>query len=665
MGELYDARRPDLHRRRRLRRRRRRDAARARVRGVAARARSIAQHAEDRALAAGGHMHEGAWSSRLGIPGRPAAAETTIVARDLELARLTGAPVHFLHLSTAGTVDLVRAAKAAGRPGDRRGRAAPLLAHRRRVLRGFDPVFKVNPPLRTDADVARHPRGTRRRHHRRHRHRPRAAHAGDEGAPVRGGAAGHARRSRPRSRSRSPSSSSPGILALARRARAAVVAARGASPGSTRTATGAGRAGQPGEPLRVRPGRASGSSTPTGSRAGPATRRSPVGSSAAGCATRVLRGEPGVLDGEAHAMSAATRVLVLRDGEEFEGEAIGALRRGQRRRDRRGRVQHRAVGLPGDRHRPVATRARSSRSPTRTSATTASNPDDDESRRPFCAGVVVRDLARRPQQLARRPSSLDDLLARHGVPGITGIDTRRLTRHLRDAGALPGAFGTDETAVRAAAADGARRTDGIDLVAAVTTDEPVHRRRATTRRSTSSPTTSASSARSCATWSACGCCVEVVPASTTAARRPRPRPGRRLPLERPRRPRRGRRRDRRGRAGSSGEVPGVRHLPRPPDPRPRARRPTPSSSAFGHHGGEPPGAPRADRPGRDHQPEPQLRGRRRLGRRRRRDHPREPERRRGRGLPGARRAGVLGAAPPRGRPRAARRRATCSTSSPP
>jgi carbamoyl-phosphate synthase small subunit len=57
------------------------------------------------------------------------------------------------------------------------------------------------------------------------------------------------------------------------------------------------------------------------------------------------------------------------------------------------------------------------------------------------------------------------------VPGISGIDTRRLTRHLRDEGALPGAFGTDEAAVRAAAAT-ARGTDGIDLVATVTTTEP-------------------------------------------------------------------------------------------------------------------------------------------------------------------------------------------------
>jgi carbamoyl-phosphate synthase small subunit len=97
------------------------------------------------------------------------------------------------------------------------------------------------------------------------------------------------------------------------------------------------------------------------------------------------------------------------------------------------------------------------------------NDDDDESRRPFCHGVVVRDLARRASNW-RAERSLDDLLAKHGLPGITGIDTRRLTRHLREQGALPGAFGTDEAAVREAASS-AVGTDGIDLVATVTTPE--------------------------------------------------------------------------------------------------------------------------------------------------------------------------------------------------
>jgi dihydroorotase len=114
---------------------------------------TLGQHCEDTALAAGGHMHEGAWSSRLGVPGVPAAAEELMVARDIMLARLTGGRVHFLHLSTAGSVALVAAAKAEGL--DVTAEVAPHhLALTDAELAGYDPVFKVNPPLRTDTDVA-------------------------------------------------------------------------------------------------------------------------------------------------------------------------------------------------------------------------------------------------------------------------------------------------------------------------------------------------------------------------------------------------------------------------------------------------------------------------------------------------------------------------------
>ncbi len=118
----------------------------------------VAQHAEDAGLAGGGSMHEGAWSSRLGIPGRPAAAEDVIVARDLILAELTGARVHFLHVSTAGAVDLVRAAKARGLRIT--AEAAPHhFTLTDECCASFDPVFKVHPPLRTDADVEAIKRG--------------------------------------------------------------------------------------------------------------------------------------------------------------------------------------------------------------------------------------------------------------------------------------------------------------------------------------------------------------------------------------------------------------------------------------------------------------------------------------------------------------------------
>ena len=97
--------------------------------------------------------------------------------------------------------------------------------------------------------------------------------------------------------------------------------------------------------------------------------------------------------------------------------------------------------------------------------------DDDESARPFCRGVIVRDLARRPSNW-RSTETLDAFLIRTGVAGITGVDTRRLTRHLREAGSMACAFGTaDETALKEAAL-AEPGTDGVDLVAGVTTPEP-------------------------------------------------------------------------------------------------------------------------------------------------------------------------------------------------
>jgi len=99
------------------------------------------------------------------------------------------------------------------------------------------------------------------------------------------------------------------------------------------------------------------------------------------------------------------------------------------------------------------------------------NGADMESARPRCRGVIVRDLSRRRSSW-RGTEDLGAFLERTGTPGITGIDTRCLTRHIREAGAMPCAFGTaDEASLRAAAA-AEPGTDGIDLVAEVTTVEP-------------------------------------------------------------------------------------------------------------------------------------------------------------------------------------------------
>jgi carbamoyl-phosphate synthase small subunit len=96
---------------------------------------------------------------------------------------------------------------------------------------------------------------------------------------------------------------------------------------------------------------------------------------------------------------------------------------------------------------------------------------DEESRRPFCRGVVVRELARRRSNW-RSDEDLDAYLRRHGVPGIGGVDTRRLTRHVREAGAMPAAFGTADPAMLASAAAAEPGTDGLDLVATVTAVQP-------------------------------------------------------------------------------------------------------------------------------------------------------------------------------------------------
>jgi dihydroorotase len=114
---------------------------------------TLAQHCEDDVLAAGGAMNEGAVSSRLGLPGQPAEAEEVMVMRDIALARLTGGRVHFQHLSTRRSVALVAAAKAEGLAVTCEATPHHLALTDERCA-SYDPVFKVNPPLRTADDVA-------------------------------------------------------------------------------------------------------------------------------------------------------------------------------------------------------------------------------------------------------------------------------------------------------------------------------------------------------------------------------------------------------------------------------------------------------------------------------------------------------------------------------
>ena len=113
----------------------------------------ISQHAQDPRLAgADACCHEGELSGRLGLPGWPAVAEEVIVARDVMLARHTGSRVHVAHVSTAGSVEVLRWAKAAGIAV-----TAEVTPHHlvltTDLLSGYDPTYKVNPPLRPAEDV--------------------------------------------------------------------------------------------------------------------------------------------------------------------------------------------------------------------------------------------------------------------------------------------------------------------------------------------------------------------------------------------------------------------------------------------------------------------------------------------------------------------------------
>jgi dihydroorotase len=112
----------------------------------------ICNHAEDPALTEGAQMNEGTVASVLGLPGWPREAEEVMIARDLILAAGVGARLHVPHVSTTGSVELIRAAKARGVRV-----TAEVTPHHLSLedeaIRGYDPVFKVNPPLRTRPDV--------------------------------------------------------------------------------------------------------------------------------------------------------------------------------------------------------------------------------------------------------------------------------------------------------------------------------------------------------------------------------------------------------------------------------------------------------------------------------------------------------------------------------
>ncbi|MFF1879209.1 dihydroorotase [Leifsonia sp. NPDC058230] len=113
---------------------------------------AIAQHAQEPRLTVGAQMNEGALSGELGLAGWPAVAEESIIARDVLLAEHVGSRLHVCHVSTAGSVDVIRWAKARGI--DVTAEVTPHhLILTEELARGYDARYKVNPPLRSDEDV--------------------------------------------------------------------------------------------------------------------------------------------------------------------------------------------------------------------------------------------------------------------------------------------------------------------------------------------------------------------------------------------------------------------------------------------------------------------------------------------------------------------------------
>ena len=299
MGELADARRAPLHRRRRRRAdarlmRRALEYARAlpgRRHRPALRGRGARRgrpHARGRVVEPARHPRparprpRSSWSSATSRwPGSPAPGSTSSTCR------------------TAGSVELVRAAKAEGLPVTAEATPAPLHAHRRRAAPAYDPVFKVNPPLRTDADVAAVQAGLAdgtidaiATDH--------APHApGGQGAPVRRGAAGDAR---PRDRAR-PRAHRAGRAGRAHARARCSAACRGgrraiAGLGDDARRAGRGRASPPTSCV-IDPDRGVGGRRRASSPAGPATPPTPGARSPGGSATRCCAASPSSLDGEA------------------------------------------------------------------------------------------------------------------------------------------------------------------------------------------------------------------------------------------------------------------------------------------------------------------------------------------------------------------------------
>ena len=419
--------------------------------------------------------------------------------RDLALARLTGAP-HALPAPVDRRLGRDGARRQGRGPaGHRRGRARTTSPSPTPSCAGYDPVFKVNPPLRTGADVA----AVRRRL------------ADGTIDAIATDHAPHTQEAKEAPFDQAP----PGMLGLetalgpgphragpAHRAGAgpAVVAAGARSRASPTRTAGRSLAGPPGQPVRHRPDRARGRSiaerlasrsrnTPYAGRALTGRVRHTIAasrsSSRRGPAVERAGRRPERCSGERASPARAAgsggprarrrcgrRCSCSPTATVFEGEAIGAAPHGG---VATGEVVFNTV-LTG--YQEVLTDPSYAGQIITFTYPHIGNYGVDRRRHESAAAVLPRrDRARpgpTPQQLARRRATSTTSSSTTASPASTGVDTRRLTRHLRDAGAMPGAFGTadpaDARSTRRAAEPG---TDGIDLVATVTTDRALHGRR--------------------------------------------------------------------------------------------------------------------------------------------------------------------------------------------
>ena len=547
MGELADGGRRRLHRRRPPGRDRRADAARARVQRdhrPAARAPLRGADAHPRRPHAHGRRLGRARARRLALARREPRRLTRALARRRHPA---AAPPHAPLGARVG-----RAAPGARAAGvEASGEVTPHhLCLTDEAVRSLDPNLKMNPPLRTERRPRRADRGARRRDDRGDRDRPRPALARGEGRAVRGGAVrGHRARDRVR-----------GPQHLARRA--------GPARRSRRCSSGC-RPGRPGS---------SGSS----GRGSPSARRANLVLLSTERDVARTRGALPLALGELVAARPQAPRQGADDGRRpagsrtrHDGAVPGARGRhrlpGRERRRagdgaRRGGVHDGDDRLPGGRRPTRASAARSSASPRRWSATTASPTHRSESAGPHVRGVVMRE-ARGPEWT--------DWLARHGIPALTGVDTRSLTLHLREHGALRSALvaRTGRTSRRAVELARSQPSMAGQALAVAGLDAGAVRvlGRSDVRVAVVDYGAKRSILRRLAVARRRG---DRLPARRRRGHARRLR--RRRPLERPRRPRAARRGDGdRARAARPGA--GARDLPRPPAARARDRALRPSS----------------------------------------------------------------------------------------